>query len=108
MLWDPIEAGEEGYAELPEGVVALEVRGSSMEPVAYAGQSVLAVPETPRNGDLVAVELRDGRQFFKRWWWRKGRTTAELLSVSPVQIAPPIPIRRRDIRKAWRVIGVLF
>ena len=106
VLWEAVEPTEQ--CELPEGVVAMRVRGSSMQPVAYDGQHVLAVELPLRNGDLAAVELRDGRQFFKRWWWREGRKVAELVSVTGERIEPPVPIRVKQIRRAWRIVGVLF
>jgi len=106
VSWEPIDPPE--YRELPQGAVALEVRGDSMRPVAYDGQAVIAVNAPVENGDLVAVEMKDGRQFFKRWWWRKGRKQAILESVRREAIEPPVPIRLRDCRRVWKVVGVLF
>jgi len=106
VIWEPIDPPE--YREVPKGAVALEVRGDSMQPVAYEGQAVIAVDLPVENGDLVAVEMKDGRQFFKRWWWREGRKLAILESVRREAIEPPVPIKLRDCRHVWRVVGVLF
>ena len=106
VIWEAVEPRE--YRELPQGAVALEVRGDSMRPVAMPGQAVLAVDAAVENGDLVAVEMRDGRQMFKRWWWREGRRAAILESVRREAIEPPVPVKVRDCRHVWRVIGVLF
>ena len=106
VIWEPVDPVE--HRELPEGVVALEVRGDSMRPVAFEGQAVLAVELPVENGDLVAVEMKDGRQFFKRWWWREGRKLAILESVRREAIEPPVPIKLRDCRRVWKIVGVLF
>lgn len=106
VIWEPVDPPE--YAELPRGAVALEVRGDSMRPVALPGQHVLAVPGDPENGNLVAVEMKDGRQFFKRWWWTKGRERAILESVRREEIEPPVVVTRRQLRRVWRILGILF
>ena len=106
VIWDEIDPPE--YRELPKGAFALEVRGDSMRPVAMPGQAVIAVDDPVENGDLAAVELRDGRQLFKRWWWRKGRKNAILESVRREAIEPPVSVKLRDCRHVWKVIGVLF
>ena len=79
-----------------------------MAPVAFDGQHVLGVEATPENGWLVAVELKDGRQLFKRWWWTEGRRKAILGSVRREQIEPPVVVRWSQVRRAWHIIGVLF
>lgn len=106
VIWEAVEPPE--YRELPRGAVALEVRGDSMRPVAMPGQAVIAVELPIENGDLAAVEMKDGRQLFKRWWWREGRKAAILESVRREAIEPPVPVRLRDCLHVWKVIGVLF
>ena len=105
VIWEPIDPPE--FREVPRGAVALEVRGDSMQPVAYEGQAVIAVDEPLDDGDLAAVEMSDGTQYFKRWW-QSSPTQAILVSVSHATIEPPVPIRLRDCRRVWKIVGVLF
>jgi len=106
VVWDPIDPPE--WHELPAGVRLIEVRGDSMRPLVWPGQKVIAAEAGGelRDGDLAVVELRDGRQLFKRWWAAGDKVT--LTSLRTDEPEPPLMVTARQVRRTWRIIGVLF
>ncbi len=105
IVWEPIDPPE--WKALPPNAVLIEVRGDSMRPLVWPGQCVLAVPADgpPAAGSLVVAELTDGRQVFKRGWGGERVTLESLRTDQPEE---PLVLRRRDIRRVWRIVGVLF
>lgn len=106
VIWDPVEPPE--WAELPAGVRCVEVRGDSMRPLAWPGQKLLVaqLEAEPKDGDLVVAELADGRQVFKRWWASRDRIVLDSLRSDVPE--KPIEVPRRQVRRVWRIVGVLF
>jgi len=103
--WEATEP--QAWCELPAGAQLIEVEGDALSPVALAGQKVVVVEGSAGDGDLVAVELKDGRQLFRRWW-RHGRRAVLLASLRQDGSEPPVVERLDDIRRVWRIIGVIF
>ena len=105
VVWDDLRPHP--WHDLPAGAQLIAVRDDSLRPVASPGQKVLAVEEPARDGDLVALELKDGRRLFKRWWRRDERTVV-LAGIRPDEPEAPLIETRRNIRRVWRILGVLF
>lgn len=105
-VWEPVEPPD--WYELPGGAKLVEVRGDALRPVALDGQHLVVVEGTASNGELVAVELKDGIQLFRRWWWDEAQKRATLESVTPDTAEPPIAVTPRQVARVWRIIGVLF
>ena len=108
VVWDPIDPPE--WHELPANARLIEVKGDSMRPLVWPGQKVIAVEAGGdlSNGDLAVVELREGRQLFKRWWADRDRERVTLTSLRTDEPEPPLVVTARQVRRAWRIIGVLF
>jgi len=106
VVWEPIEPPE--WKELPADARLIEVRGDSMRPLVWDGQHVIAAPfdGEPADRDLVVAELTGGEQLFKRWWASEGVVTLESLRTDVPE--KPIVVRRRQVRRVWRIVGVLF
>jgi transcriptional regulator with XRE-family HTH domain len=96
------------WHRLPKGARLLEVRGDALRPVALPGQHVLVVEGKGQDGDLAVVELKDGRQLFRRCWWSEGGKQLTLESVGPEAGQPPLVVPTARVRRVWRLVGVLF
>jgi len=106
VVWDTIDPPE--WAQLPAGACCVEVRGDSMRPLAWPGQRMIVAPfdAEPADRDLVVVELKGGEQVVRRWWASEGVVTLESLRTDEPQ--KPLVVHRRDVRRVWRIVGVLF
>ena len=97
---------------VPAGVLSVEVKGDSAEPVARSGQHVLVAPEgrNPRHGDLVVIDASGtagDRILFKRWFGYSPEGDRVLLgSINTAH--PPVFLDRRRLRRVLVAIGVLF
>jgi len=115
-----MQAGEEWKPEEYAGLLASDrwksivVEGSSLDPVARNGQAVLvSAGEDPNNarigpGSLVAAETINESvgNVIKRLF-----RTADgyvLVSANPVEPFEPITLSKREIKRVWPLIGVLF
>lgn len=87
---------------------AVQVVGSSLEPVARAGQWVLIDlrDREPRDGDLVVAETADGRVLCKRWFEDGERVT--LQGVNPNNHPKPVLLDRDELVQVRVIVGVLF
>jgi len=106
VAWDPVEPGR--WFEIPEEATLIEVHGESMLPLARDGQHIVGVEQSVDNGDLAAVQDNKGRLYFKRVWWRKGRRAMLLESVRREIVEPPVALTAKQIKRVWKIIGVLF
>ena len=105
LHWVVSEDLEPYDTTIPSGLVAYQVSGDSMEPLARDGQIVLALRGVqPRYGDLAVVEMNDGTHTFKRYCPEGDQVM--LVSVNPGH--QPELVRGRDIRSAMKVWGVKF
>lgn len=105
IAWREVEPVD--WCEVPSNARLLAVRGDGLRPLASDGQKLLAVEAPAADGDLVAVEMRDGRRLVKRWWaGKRGKVT--LQGARQSSSVPPVVERRGDIRRVWRIIGVLL
>jgi len=63
-----------------------------------------AAVEALGEGEVCVVELGDGRRVLRRVWMREGQILLESIG----RAEPQTRVRRREIRRAWRLVGVLF
>ena len=90
---------------IPRGLIAFQVNGDSMDPIARHGQSVLINPlALVRDGDLAVVELADGTRSFKRVYHQGHRWV--LVSVN-VAYEPRV-VEEREVSRIWKAWGVRF
>lgn len=84
------------------GAFALEIAGSSSEPLYRDGEIVILSPsEKPRRNDRVAVYTRQG-EILLRLLGREGAQKIELLSLTPD--APPLTLERQNIYWMYRIV----
>lgn len=87
-----------------KGAMALRISGDSMEPRYYHGDLLWISPERPiRRNDFVLLEYVDGRGVIKRFLGSKG----EAVEVEQLNPRRKLSIRRTDLRRILRVIGML-
>jgi phage repressor protein C with HTH and peptisase S24 domain len=89
--------------------LAVEVVGSSMEPIARSGQYLLIESAEPKSDDLVVIRYWDGdheRTLAKRWH-RIGDTVVLTCVAEPAH-HPPIEVEMSRVAEVWVVVGVVF
>lgn len=90
--------------------VYVRVVGSSMEPIARAGQYLRIVERTPKQGDLVvcryALDDDASRTVAKRWLKTNGDVFLSCVAVPPLH--PPIKLKAEKIIETWIVVGVEY
>jgi len=91
---------------LPPNVHIVDVVGDSMIPVACHGQSLFVVPEPPGDGDLAVIETDDGEVLYKRV--ALAGKAVHCHSVNPDPRYRTIVLKRRTIRRMYRVVGAWF
>lgn len=96
VAFDAIDPPE--WVEIPPGAQVIRVEGDSMVPVALDGQVAVFVPEPPESGGLGLVELKDGRQWFKRVWQFEDHWVLESMVVGE----EPVVVRPKDVRMCRR------
>jgi len=105
LHWQVSDQCQSYNTTVPANLIAFEVDGDSMEPVARHGQVVMALRDVAAgNGDLAVVELNDDMHTFKRILYTG--TAIILASVNPAH--KPEIISARDIRRTMKVWGVKF
>ena len=105
MDWQVSEDLKPYDTTVPGDLIAFEVRGDSMQPLALDGQVVLALRDVrPADGDLAVIELKDGTHSFKRIHIHDEQWI--LMPVNPTH--EPQVCRQREIRRAMKVWGVKF
>ncbi len=97
------------YIEIPPSIHVVEVHGNSMSPLLWDGQYALIDTEmAPREGDLAAVETRDGDTYIKRWHALPGTGDIILSSINNSDAQPPVRIPKDSIRQAYRIMGTWY
>ena len=94
---------------IPRHTAAVEVRGHSLNPVAWEGQHVLVDTREGQDlsdNDLVVVETRDGRTYARRLHTDDGHIT--LCPVNPALKGQWVTLDRDEIKRAHRIVGVWF
>ena len=86
----PMPRVEEGVAEGAERYA----RGPEWEAVGVEGIG---------DGEVAVVELRPGRRVLRRVWQLEGEIVLE--SLAPGRAEAPSSVRRREIKRAWRLAG---
>ena len=94
-----------------EGLVALRINGTSMEPDFHNGDIIAVSPGTlPATGNVALVCLRGIGLVIKRWYWRHGIVRLESLNPSGRNFQWTIDEIRRTgiIQWRWKVVATLF
>ena len=94
---------------IPRRTGVVEVKGSSLSPVAWEGQHVLVDTREGQDlsdNDLVVIETQDGRTYARRLHTDGDDIT--LLPVNPVLQGQSVTLERDEIRRAHRIVGVWF
>jgi len=104
--WQPVEPPE-SHA-MPLGARLFEVQGNSLRPIALDGQHLVVLEGEATDGELAAVELKDGTQLIRRWWWDDEHKRVTLESIAREAAEPPVIVMPRQVSLVWRIVGVLF
>lgn len=84
----------------------IELRGDSMEPRFYEGDTVVVMPNVrPRTGCLVVARLKNDGVMFKRFFMDESGEKVELLSYNPLY--PPMHYSIEDFSWIYPVFSVL-
>jgi len=85
----------------------VDVRCNSMAPTVFHNQKALLAPQgrrDPRDDDMVAVKLKDGRSFIKHYWEFDDRIV--LTSLNPVAREKPVMVKPDEIERLQVVLGI--
>jgi len=105
MNWQVSDELEAYDTTVPGDLIAFEVRGDSMQPLALDGQVVLALRDVrPTDGDLAVIEMKDGTHSFKRIHIHGEQWI--LVAINPTH--EPHVCGERAIQRAMKVWGVKF
>jgi len=94
---------------IPRHTAAVEVRGHSLNPVAWEGQHVLVDTREGQDlsdNDLVVIETQDGRTYARRLHTDDGHII--LCPVNPALKGQWVTLERDEIKRAHRIVGVWF
>lgn len=99
--WAVADEAEPYHVALPRRLVGYRLHGDSMGDVLRDGQIAWADPEAPlRSGDIAIIEETDGTCSCKVVFDAGDAWTL----VSRAPDAPPRTVKKRDVRRAWKVV----
>ena len=94
---------------IPRRTGVVEVKGSSLSPVAWDGQHVLVDTREGQDlsdNDLAVIETQDGRTYARRLHTDDGHII--LCPVNPALKGQWVTLDRDEIKRAHKIVGVWF